>query len=134
MTFGLLFEVLGSCWLLAGCKGCLGWPGWLARGPGNVTFFLEKLGVGRGIPLRAFPSKSPGKARRGTWDSTSSFSKQKSTFHLLAGFLAWLPGWLARGIQLLPAKKLEVESHAELFLEMLPFSWKSSAWDSTSSF
>ena len=31
MTFGVLFGVLGSCWLLAGCKGCLGWPGWLAR-------------------------------------------------------------------------------------------------------
>ena len=36
MTFGVLFGVLGSCWLLAGCKGCLGWPGWLARGiPGS---------------------------------------------------------------------------------------------------
>ena len=36
VTFGVLFGVLGSCWLLAGCKGCLGWPGWLARGiPGS---------------------------------------------------------------------------------------------------
>ena len=36
VTFGALFGVLGSCWLLAGCKGCLGWPGWLARGiPGS---------------------------------------------------------------------------------------------------
>ena len=36
MTLGVLFGVLGSCWLLAGCEGCLGWPGWLARGiPGS---------------------------------------------------------------------------------------------------
>ena len=32
VTFGVLFGVLGSCWLLANCKSCLGWPGLLARG------------------------------------------------------------------------------------------------------